>query len=57
MLSFYLSSLIVFSEVVKLKSFSKAAETLSMAQPGVSKHIALLESHAGKLLVLRKKHA
>jgi len=55
MASFSLTSLSVFCEVVRQKSFSRAAEALSMTQPGVSKHIAQLEALAGSVLLLRGK--
>ena len=55
MLSYSLSSLIVFSKVVKYKSFSKAAEALFMTQPGVSNHVAQLEVQTGLNLINREK--
>ena len=57
MYSYSLNSLIVFYEVVQLKSFSKAAEVLCLTQPGVSNHIAQLEVQAGRLLLKREKGA
>ena len=55
MYSYSLNSLIVFYEVAKLKSFSKAAEMLCLTQPGVSNHIAQLEAQAGRILLKREK--
>ncbi|MCX8022353.1 MAG: LysR family transcriptional regulator [Syntrophorhabdaceae bacterium] len=55
MFSYSLNSLIVFHEVVKLGSFSKAAETLFMTQPGVSNHIMQLEIQTGHKLINREK--
>ncbi len=57
MYSYSLNSLIVFYEVVQLKSFSKAAEVLCLTQPGVSNHIAQLEVQAGRPLLRREKGA
>ena len=50
-----LTSLIVFSQVVKCKSFSRAADLLFMTQPGVSNHIAQLEAQIGLTLIRRDK--
>jgi DNA-binding transcriptional LysR family regulator len=55
MFSYSLNSLIVFYEVVKMKSFSRAAEILSMTQPGVSSHVAQLEAQAGNRLLARER--
>jgi len=55
MYSYSLNSLIVFYEVVQLKSFSKAAEVLCLTQPGVSNHISQLEVQAGRPLLKREK--
>jgi len=55
MYSYSLNSLIVFYEVAKLKSFSKAAGMLCLTQPGVSNHIAQLEAQAGRPLLKREK--
>jgi DNA-binding transcriptional LysR family regulator len=55
MYSYSLNSLIVFYEVVRLKSFSKAATVLCLTQPGVSNHIAQLEAQAGHPLLKREK--
>ncbi|OPY65811.1 MAG: HTH-type transcriptional activator CmpR [Syntrophorhabdaceae bacterium PtaU1.Bin034] len=57
MLHFSLNSLIVFSTVVKLKSFSKAADVLCMTQPGVSHHVAQLEAQTGIKLINRENGA
>jgi LysR family transcriptional regulator, transcriptional activator of the cysJI operon len=54
MFSYSLNSLIVFFEVVKLNSFSKAADLLFMTQPGVSNHVAQLEAQTGSRLVKRE---
>jgi DNA-binding transcriptional LysR family regulator len=48
-----LHSLMVFHEVAKHKSFSKAAEGLFISQPAVTKHIRNLESKVGMGLILR----
>jgi DNA-binding transcriptional LysR family regulator len=50
---FSLNSLLVFHEVAKHKSFSKAAEGLFISQPAVTKHIRSLESKVGMGLVQR----
>lgn len=50
-----LNSLMVFHEVAKHQSFSKAAEELFISQPAVSKHIKELESKIGMGLILRGK--
>jgi DNA-binding transcriptional LysR family regulator len=55
MFSYSLNSLIVFYEVVKLDSFSRAADVLFMTQPGVSSHVAQLEAQTGTRLLIRKK--
>ncbi len=55
MLSYSLSSLIVFSRVVKYKSFSKAADALFMTQPGVSNHVSQLEAQTGLSLLKRER--
>ena len=55
MLFYSLSSLIVFSAVVRCRSFSKAADILFMTQPGVSNHIAQLEAQTGLTLIKRGK--
>ncbi len=57
MFSYSLNSLIVFYEVVKLNSFSKAADLLFMTQPGVSNHVAQLEAQTGSRLLTREKGA
>lgn len=50
-----MNSLLVFYEVVKARSFSRAAESLFMTQPGVSNHVAQLEAQAGRPLLKREK--
>jgi DNA-binding transcriptional LysR family regulator len=50
-----LNSLLVFHEVAKHKSFSKAAEGLFISQPAVTKHIRNLELKVGMGLVQRGK--
>ena len=55
MLSYSLGSLIVFSRVVKFKSFSRAADALFMTQPGVSNHVAQLEAQVGLSLLIRDR--
>lgn len=50
-----LNSLIVFHEVAKNKSFSKAAEELFISQPAVTKHIRNLELKVGTGLIKRGK--
>lgn len=46
----------VFSRVVELHSFTKAAEVTSLTQPTVSEHIRDLEQHYNERLVDRKGH-
>ncbi len=55
MFSYSLNSLLVFYEVVKARSFSKAADSLSMTQPGVSNHVSQLEAQTGAVLLKREK--
>jgi DNA-binding transcriptional LysR family regulator len=55
MISYSLSSLLVFSTVVKCRSFSKAAAILYMTQPGVSNHVAQLEAQTGMVLIKRSR--
>ena len=43
----------VFCKVVELKSFTKAAEALSLSQPTVSEHIRALEAMLGEKMVDR----
>lgn len=50
-----MNSLVVFYEVVKARSFSKAADILFMTQPGVSNHVSQLEAQAGYPLLKREK--
>jgi DNA-binding transcriptional LysR family regulator len=50
-----LNSLIVFHEVTKHKSFSKAAEELFISQPAVTKHIKELERKIGMGLIQRRR--
>jgi DNA-binding transcriptional LysR family regulator len=53
--TYSVNSLIVFCEVVKSKSFSKAAANLSMTQPGVSNHVSQLEAQTGVKLLNRER--
>lgn len=46
----------VFSRVVELHSFTKAAEVTALTQPTVSEHIRDLEQHYNERLVDRKGH-
>jgi len=55
MFSYSMNSLLVFYEVVKARSFSRAADVLFMTQPGVSNHVSQLEAQAGHLLLKREK--
>lgn len=48
-----INSLLVFHEVVRHRSFSKAAEELFISQPAVTKHIKGLEHKVGTRLVER----
>ncbi len=50
-----LNSLLVFHEVAKHKSFSKAAEGLFISQPAVTKHVKELERKVGLGLIQRRK--
>lgn len=43
----------VFCKVFELKSFTRAAEALSLSQPTVSEHIRLLEKTVGEILIDR----
>ncbi len=43
----------IFCKVVELKSFTKAAESLSLAQPTVSEHMRILEETLGERLLDR----
>jgi len=54
-LNISLNSFIVFHEVAKFKSFSRAAEELFVSQPAVSKHIRQLEQKIGIGLIQRGK--
>jgi DNA-binding transcriptional LysR family regulator len=54
MFTYSLNSLVVFYEVVKTHSFSKAADSLFMTQPGVSHHISQLEAQTGAKLLVRE---
>lgn len=55
MFTYSLNSLVVFYEVVKTHSFSKAADLLFMTQPGVSHHISQLEAQMGAKLLVRER--
>jgi len=55
MFQFSFSSLLVFEVVARTRSFSKAAQILSMTQPGVSNHIAQLEAQTGLGLIRRDR--
>ena len=55
MFPYSLNSLIVFSEVVRTGSFSKAADVLVMTQPGISYHFAQLEAQVGCRLLNREE--
>ena len=48
-----INSLLVFREVVRQKSFSRAAEVLFISQPAVTKHIQGLENKVGWELIQR----
>jgi len=50
-----LNSLLVFHEVSKHRSFSKAAEELFISQPAVTKHIKELERRVGMGLIQRRR--
>jgi DNA-binding transcriptional LysR family regulator len=52
-LNISLNSFVVFHEVAKFKSFSRAAEELFVSQPAVSKHIRQLEQQVGLGLIRR----
>jgi LysR family transcriptional regulator, transcriptional activator of the cysJI operon len=55
MFSYSMNSLLVFHEVVKARSFSRAADILFMTQPGVSNHVSQLEAQTGHALLKREK--
>lgn len=46
-----------FAAVARMHSFSKAAESLYISQPGISRHIASLEVELGTQLVVRGRRA
>lgn len=46
-----------FAAVARMRSFSKAAESLYISQPGISRHIASLEVELGTQLVVRGRRA
>ncbi len=48
-----LKSIVIFQEVLKHRSFSRAAETLGMSQSGISRQIAQLETFVGTALFSR----
>jgi DNA-binding transcriptional LysR family regulator len=50
-----LNSLLVFHEVARHRSFSKAAEALFISQPAVTKHVKELERKVGLGLIQRRK--
>jgi len=50
-----INSLLVFHEVVRHRSFTKAAEELFVSQPAVTKHIKGLEHKVGMRLIERGK--
>lgn len=50
-----LNSLLVFHEVARRKSFSRAAEALFISQPAVTKHVKELERKVGLGLIQRRK--
>jgi len=54
-LNISLNSFFVFHEVVKFRSFSRAAEELFVSQPAVSKHIRQLEQKIGLGLIRRRR--
>lgn len=45
-----MKAIVIFQEVLKHRSFSRAAETLRMSQSGVSRQIAQLETFVGTAL-------
>lgn len=47
--------LILFATLVEQGSFSRAAQTLGIAQPAVSKTVAALEARLGQALLLRRR--
>ena len=49
----YLSYLLIFQEVARQRSFSRAAETLGMTQPAVSSSVRKLEEYLGVRLLDR----
>ena len=52
-----LNLLRTFAAVVKYNHFGKAAEAINATQPGVSQHIARLESQLGVKLLQRTKRS
>jgi len=55
LLQFSLNSLLVFNEVAKYKSFSKAAQALFISQPAVTKHIKRIELKLGMGLIQKRR--
>lgn len=51
-----LNALLVLEVVVRHSSLSRAAETLGMSQPAVSRHISTLEARLGKPLLSRNNN-
>lgn len=48
-----LSSLLVFAEVARQRSFTQAAEQLDMSKSAISQHLKRLEAHIGQQLLSR----
>src|SRR3954469_9982741 len=51
------SRLRAFAALARERSFSRAAETLYVSQPAISKHVASLEAELGTQLVVRGRPA
>jgi DNA-binding transcriptional LysR family regulator len=54
-MAFTLRQIEVFAEAAKDQNFRKTADRLNISQPAISRHIQLLEQHAGGRLFVRER--
>ena len=54
-MSFTLRQIEIFVEAAKDQNFRKTADRLGISQPAISRHVRLLEDHAGGKLFLRER--